>query len=246
MMSAAAGLLILALLGQQPRTYYWRDAAGQTHITNTPPPPDAQILEPPPPPAVERGKRGAGMVPLRQSDSRGGREQVVLTPIQQQAWTALDAHLATARSQGDRRTLLAVADSLIHDCLWGNGLWAMPALPLLALTLMGLMGWWLALGLRPGARIPLIGGFLLLGLAFGHLLLNIFLYHPQAARLRQNLELLELHMGTDGALRPERQALLQQRYQALERAAEPTQAPWRFPEEVRALREAVKQVMVEP
>ena len=35
----AASLVCLALLGQgQPRTYYWRDAAGQTHITNTPPP----------------------------------------------------------------------------------------------------------------------------------------------------------------------------------------------------------------
>ena len=56
---AATGLLLLALLGQpQPRTYYWRDAAGQTHITNTPPPPDAQVLEAPPPPAVEPGHGG--------------------------------------------------------------------------------------------------------------------------------------------------------------------------------------------
>ena len=243
-MSAAAGLVVLALLVQQPRTYYWRDAAGQTHITNTPPPPDAEILEAPS--AVEQGKRGTRVVPIRQSDSRGGREQVVLTPAQQQAWTALDAHLAKARSEGDRRTLVAVTDSLIQDCLWGNGLWAMPALPVLSLLLMGFMGWWLALGLRPGARIPMVGGFLVLGLAFGHLLLNIFLYHPQAVRLRQNLELLELHLGTGRTLSPERRALLQQRYRALEQAAEPTQAPWRFPEELRTLREAVKQVMVEP
>jgi len=244
--TVAAGLLLLALLGQaQPRTYYWRDRAGQTHITNTPPPADAEILEPPPPPAVEPGKIGSPEL-VRQSASHGGRRQVVLNPGQQQAWDALNQHLAKARGEGDRRTLEAVTDSLIHDCLWGNGLWAMPIVPLLSLLLMGLMGWWLALGLRIGSQVPLVAGFLLLGLAFGHLLLNAFLYQPQAVRLRQNLELLEHHMGTGKALSSEHRALLQQRYQALEQAAEPIRPPWRFPAEVKALREAMKQVMVEP
>ena len=243
MVTAAAGLLVLALLAQPSRTYYWRDASGQTHVTNTPPPSDAEILEPPPPPGVEPG-RPHRIQPLRQSENPGHR-QVVLNPVQKQAWDALDQHLLKARAASDRRTLEAVADSLIHDCLWGNGLWAMPLVPLLSLALMGLMGWWLALGLNPGLRMPVVGGFLLLGLAFGHLLLNVFLYHPQSARLVQNLELLELHMG-GRVPRPERHALLQQRYQALEQAAEPTRAPWHFPGEVRALRETVKQVMVDP
>ena len=242
----AAGLLTLTLLGQtQPHTYYWRDAAGQTHITNTPPPPGAQVLEAPPPPAVEPGTV-IRPEPVRQSTSRGGRRQVVLNPVQQEAWDLLNQRLAKARAEGDRRTLEAVTDSLIHDCLWRSGLWIMPALPLIALVLMGLMGWWLALGLPATFRIPLVGGFILIGLAFGHLLLNVFLYHPQSVRLRQNLELLELHMGTDQPLRPEHRVLLQQRYQALDRATEPLQPPWRFPAEVQALREAMKQVMVEP
>ncbi|HJV37856.1 MAG TPA: DUF4124 domain-containing protein [Geothrix sp.] len=243
-MIAAAGLLVLALLGQPSRTYYWRDAGGQTHITNTPPPADAEILEPPPPPAVEPGRPHQAQAGSQNLIPRGYR-QVTLTPTQKQAWEALDQHLLRARTANDRRTLEAVTDSLIHDCLWGNGLWAMPLVPLLALALMVLMGWWLALGLGTTLRLPVVGGFLILGLAFGHLLLNVFLYHPQAARLQQNLELLELHMG--GRIpRPERHAFLQQRYQALERTAEPTQAPWRFPKEVRTLREAVKQVMVDP
>ncbi|HJW43069.1 MAG TPA: DUF4124 domain-containing protein [Geothrix sp.] len=273
-MITAAGLLLLALLGQgpgqppaqtpgqspahaagqppahaptqaQPRTYYWRDASGQTHITNTPPPANAEILEPPPPPAVEPGKGGSPEL-IRQSASRGGRRQVVLNPAQQQAWEALNQRLAKARAEGDRRTLEAVTESLIQDCLWGNGLWAMPIVPIVSVLLLGLMGWWLALGLRLGSQIPLVGGFLVLGLAFGHLLLNVFLYHPQAVRLRQNLELLEHHMGTGKAVRPEHRTLLQQRYQALEQASEPIQPPWRFPAEVQSLREAMKQVMVEP
>ena len=165
---------------------------------------------------------------------------------QQQAWEALNRRRAKARAEGDRPTLEAVANSLIHDCLWGNGLWAMPLAPILSVLLMGLLGWWLALGFRTGPKLPLVAGFILLGVGFGHMVLNAFLYHPQAARLRQNLELLEQNLGTDRPLRPEHRILLQQRYQALEQAAGPLQAPWRFPAEVKALRQALKQVMVEP
>jgi hypothetical protein len=241
----AASLLCLVLLGQaQPRTYYWRDAAGQTHITNTPPPMDAELLEAPPPTAVEPGKPGnIDFIP--QSTSQDGHRQLVLTPVQQEAWKALDQHLAKARSERDGRTLEGVTDSLIADCLWGSGLWARPAMPVLSVLLMGLLGWWVALGLRPGFQLPLVAGFLVLGLASGHLLLTIFLYHPQAVRLHQNLELLEHHMGTGKAPRPEQRRLLQQRYLALEKAAEPFSAPWHFPVEVKALREAMKRVMVE-
>ena len=244
-MIAAAGLAVLVLLGQtqpQQRTYTWRDAAGQTHITNTPPPPGSELVEPPPPPAVE----AARIEPVRRSGARDERQQVVLSPAQKAAWEGLDSHLAKARAAGDRRTLEAVADSLIHDCLWGNGLWAMPALPVVSVLLGGLLGWWLALGLRSGLRFPVMAGFLLGGAAFGHLLLNAFLYPPQAWRLRQNLELLERHMGTGRSLGPGRQALLKERYQAVEQAADPMRAPWRFPAEVAALRQAVKQVMVDP
>lgn len=242
----AASLLCLALLGQAlPRTYYWRDAAGQTHITNTPPPADAEILGSPPPPGVEPGN-AAHLDLIRPSAVRGGQGQVELTPTQKQDWEALDKYLAQARFRGDLRTLAVVTDSLIQDCLWGSGLWAMPALPVISLLLLGLLGWWVALGLRPGFHIPLVGGFLVLGLVFGHLLLNGFLYHPQAVRLQQNLERLEHHLGTGKALRPAQWTLLQQRYLALNKAAEPFSAPWRFPAEVKVLREVMKRVMVEP
>lgn len=242
---AAASLLALALLGPPPRTYYWRDAAGQTHITNTPPPADAEILESPQATGVVPEKP-IRPEPVHQTAGRGPRSEVVLNPTQQQAWATLDQRLARARAEGDRQTLEDVTDSLINDCLYGNGLWARPLVPALTVLLMGLLGWWLALGLRSGPKVPMVGGFILLGLAFGHVLLNLFLYHPQSVRLRQNLELLERHMGTGKTLRAEQQALLQQRYLALEQAAEPFQAPWHFPTEVKALRDAMKRVMVEP
>ena len=81
-MIGAACLLCLALLGQaQPRTYYWRDAAGQTHITNTPPPGDAETLDAPPPTAVEPG-RPVNLDLIRPSAVRGGQSPVELTPTQ--------------------------------------------------------------------------------------------------------------------------------------------------------------------
>ncbi|GLH73570.1 hypothetical protein GETHLI_20720 [Geothrix limicola] len=249
---ASAGLLALVLLAQahpaapaQPRLYRWRDTAGQVHITTTRPPADAEILEGPQAPAVEPEK-AIRPDKVRRSEDRDGHRQPQLSPAQQQAWEAIDHRLTEARAGGDKQTIEAVADALFSHCLWGNGLWIMPAVPLLSVALMGLLGWWLALGLRSGPRIPLIAGFLLLGFGFGHLLLNLFLYQPQAVRLRQNLELLEHHLGTSRDLRDAQRTLLQQRYQAMEEAAEPLQAPWRFPAEVEALRAAMKQVMVEP
>ena len=245
-MTLAPGLLALALLSQpQSHTYYWRDAAGQTHITGTPPPADAQILEPPPPQAVEPGRAGRPEV-VRQSESRGGQQKVVLNPAQQQAWGNLDRTLAKARAEYDGRTVAAVTDSLIQNCLWGNGLWILTLAPFLAVALMGLLGWWLAYGLGAGLRLPVVGCFVLLGLALGQLLLTVYLYHPQAIRLRQNLELLETHNGRGYALRPDQQALLQQRYRAVDQAAEFFQFPWRFPAEVNRLRQDMNRVMFEP
>ncbi|WP_306590547.1 DUF4124 domain-containing protein [Geothrix sp. 21YS21S-4] len=245
-MTLGAALLLLALAGPSPRTYYWRDPAGQVHITNTPPPADAEILQGAPSLAMESRKAGAAETPALRKPGADLLPSPELSPAQAETWAALDAHLARARAEGNRRALEAAADSLIDDSLWGGGLWMRPALPLLSVALLGLMGWWLALGAQPSVRLPLLGGFLLAGLALGHLLLTLFLYHPQAVRLRRNLELLERHMGAGRPPSPERRALLQRGYGAVDRAGEPTEVPWRFPQEVAVLRDTVKQVMVEP
>ena len=242
-MILAPGLLALALLVQPKQVYQWRDAKGQPHVTNTPPPPGAELMEPPPPSAVAEGRPGSAGRPR---SPRMDHRRAALSSAQQAAWRALEARLAGARAQHDRLTLEAVTDSLINESLWGGGLWAIPLLPALSVTLMGLLGWWLALGLRPGTQLPVVGGFLLLGLAFGQILLASFLYHPQAQRLRENMELLELHNGSLREVRPENQALLQRRYQAVEDAADPLQPPWRFPAQVAALRRDVQRVMVDP
>jgi hypothetical protein len=198
-------------------------------------------MEAPPPPAVEPGQSERRPRPIQDHHASPSS----LTPAQQAAWRALDRRLAQARSQQDTHTLEAIADSLVDDCLWGRGLWAIAFLPVLSVVLLGLLGWWLALGLGSGARMPLLGGFLLLGTAFGQLLLASFLYYPQSVRLRQNLEQLEHHLGGP-ALRPANQELLQRRCRDLDQAAGLLQPPWRFPARVVELRRDLKQVVVDP
>jgi hypothetical protein len=203
------------------------------------------MLEAPPPVAVEANQPNQPMT-LQPGANQGNQRELVLSPAQQQAWSALDSRLARARAAGDHATLQAVLQSLIHDCLWGRGLWIMPLLPVISVALMGLLGWWLALGLPSGARLPAVAGSLLLGVTLGHLLLTFFLYRPQALRLRQNMELLEYHTGAGRPVRAELRSLLQTRYQALDASAAPLQPPWRFPAEVRSLRETMTKVLVDP
>ena len=241
-MSLGAGLLALALLVQPRPVYHWRDAQGQPHVTDTPPPPGAAVVEAPPPPALEPG---TSALPAPRHGRPVRQREAGLSPVQRAAWEAVDQRLALARSRNDTRILKAVADSLVDDCLWNGGLWARPVLPVLAVALLGLLGWWLALGQGLALRVPILGAFLLLGLAFGQVLLATFLYQPQARRLRQNLELLELHLGGRD-LSPANEALLLHRYQAVENAAHALQPPWRFPAEVAALRRDVKRVVIDP
>lgn len=245
-MALAAGLLALALLAQPTsRAHAWRDAAGRTHITNTPPPPGAEVLQSPSAAGIENGKV-ATPEPVLLVPAREAPPDPALTPAQREAWSALDQHLARARSADDQRTLTGTVASLFADSLWGRGLWALALAPVLALALLGLSGWWVALGLRAPLRLPALVGSLLLGLALGHVLLASFLYRLQAAHLRQNLQRLEVHTGLGRPLPAAERLRLRQRYADLERAASPTQPPWRFPEEVASLRRDFLQVMVAP
>ena len=235
------GLMALLLLPQPRPMYHWRDAQGQLHVTDAPPPPDAVMVRMPSASSAIQPEPPGAARPARPVRAR----EAGLSPVQRAAWQALDQRMALARSRNDPRTLEAIADSLVDDCLWNGGLWARPILPVLAIAVMGLLGWWLALAQGLALRIPILTGFLLLGMAFGQMLLAVFLYQPQAYRLRRNLALLEVHLGGPD-LSPAHAALLQQRYRALQEGAGTFQPPWRFPAEVLALRHALKQVVVDP
>lgn len=231
---------------QAPRVYRWKDDKGKIQITNTPPPPGAELLSDPPPPLALEADRGERLV-VRQSGRASRTKAADLTPEQVAAWEALDKAMAEARKQGNRRTLEAVVSLLIDQSRWSNGLGFVALLPLVALALMALLGWWIAYNLPRSQRRGVIAAFTFSGLVLGQILLSHFLYRPQFFRLRLNLTLLTDHyLGGDLRVGPKNRELLRERWAALEAATGPLNAPWRFPAEVGALEDTLKRVVVEP
>jgi Domain of unknown function (DUF4124) len=228
---------------QKPQTYYWKDAGGQTHITNSPPPPDATLIDMPSVTAIERETR---ILPIRQSAGRKNTDLPDLSPAQQVAWKNLEQLIVDARSQRDIKRLESVIELLIHEYRWSDGLWAMPMLPLAALAVLCLLGWWVALGLKRDLRWPVISLFGLAGLMLAHVMLSAFVWRPQCLRLRVNLTVLERHLGEDKTISDAHRRELQARYKALEESSYPTALPWSFPAAVDDLEATMKHVVIEP
>jgi hypothetical protein len=231
---------------QAPRVYRWKDDKGKMQITNTPPPPGAELLPDAPPPLALEADRGDRLV-VRQSGRAARAKATDLTPEQTAAWEALDKAMGDARKQGNRRTMEAVVALLIDQSRWSNGLGFVALLPLVALALMALLGWWIAYNLPRLQRQVIIGAFTLSGVVMGQILLSHFLYRPQFFRLQLNLTLLTDHyLGGDLRVGPKNREALRARWAALEAATDPLNAPWRFPAEVEALEDTLKRVVVEP
>jgi hypothetical protein len=229
-----------------PRVYRWKDDKGKIQITNTPPPPGAELLSDPPPPLALEADRGDRLV-VRQSGRASRAKATDLTPEQTAAWEALDKAMGEARKQGNKRTLEAVVSLLIEQSRWSNGLGFVALLPLVALALMTLLGWWIAYNLPRSQRRIIVGAFSLSGAVMGQILLSHFLYRPQFYRLQLNLTLLTDHyLGGDLRLGPKNREALRGHWTTLEGAAGPLNAPWRFPAEVQALEDTLKRVVVEP
>ncbi len=228
------------------KVYRWKDEKGKIQITNTPPPPGAPVLEEPPPPLALESDHG-GKLLVKQSGASSRSKPADLSPEQQAAWEALDKALGNARRRGDKATQEAVVSLLIQNSRWSNGLWYVAFMPVIALALMGLLGWWIAFNLPASQRRPMIGGFVFSGIVLGQLLLSHFLYRPQFYRLRLNLTLLtDFYLGGDLRMGPKNREALQAHWTALEAASASTAPPWRFPAEVSALEDTLKRVVVEP
>lgn len=238
-------LVLAGALGAQSEIYRWKDKKGKEHVTNTPPPAGAVPLEVPP--------------PKNQKEAEAGRAEAVAEPAprapeapipglndqQRERWKALDQRLEEARTKKDTATIEAVVEGLFRESLWGNGLWAIPLLPLATLALVGLLGWWAAGGLRQPLAGLLLSGALLAGLVLAQVTLSRFLYRNQYLRLQTNLAILERHLGGRVPRAANRQAL-QQHYAALEAAARPLAPPWAFLLEARAAEDTMVRVALEP
>jgi hypothetical protein len=245
-MKRAALCLCLGLaLAAQSDIYRWKDKKGKEHVTNTPPPAGAVPLEVPPPQNQKEAEANAGGPVADQAPKAPEPPLPGLTDQQRERWKALDQRLEEARTKKDTATIEAVVEGLFRESLWGNGLWAIPLLPLATLALVSLLGWWVASGLRQPVAGILLGVAVVGGLALAQITLSRFLYRNQFLRLHTNLAILEHHLGGKLPRGSNRQAL-QQHYTALESATRPLAPPWAFLFEARAAEETMIRVALEP
>jgi hypothetical protein len=234
----------LLLTAQPQQIYRWKDRTGKEHITNTPPPPGATSLDVPP---AQGGANNPPAAALTQAAGQRAKPPAPpgLDPVQVQWWRALDQRLEDARAKQDTAAIEGIVEGLFRDSLWGNGLWAIPLLPVATLALVILLGWWIGSGLKQPWSAGALLLSILVGLALCQLTLSRFLYRIQFLRLQSNLALLENHLG--GKLpRGSHQMALQQHLKTLETASKPSAAPWAFLVECRAAEDTMIRVALDP
>ncbi len=228
-----------------PQIYRWKDSRGRLYITTTPPPPGATVIGLPP-------EKNTKAPDLPKPISRPGPVNVTTLPNQSLSesqrgfWEILAQSLGEAREKGDRQALEAAADSLFQDSFWGNNLWVLPALPVASLLLLMLLGWFLASNMKGLAKVLVMVLFTVLGFAAAQLTLAKFVYKAQAQRLTGNLMLLQLNLGGGKTLSPVHKEELDVRLRALEEGTSPTALPWKFARDAKAMKDWLRQMMVDP
>ena len=238
-------LVFATVLGAQSEIYRWKDKKGKEHVTNTPPPAGAVPLEVPPAQNQKDAGAEAGAPTSDQAPKQAEEPMPGMDDQQRERWKALDQRLEEARTKKDPATIEAVVEGMFRESLWGNGLWAIPLLPVATLALVVLLGWWVASGVQQPLGGLLIALSLFLGLSLAQLTLTRFLYRNQFLRLQTNLAILEHHLG--GKLpRASNHQALQQHYAALETMTHPLAPPWAFLLEARAAEDTMVKVALDP
>lgn len=229
----------------QSQIYRWKDAKGRLYITTTPPPPGATAIGIPPEqntkaPDLPKPLSKLGPVQLSAPPNQP------LSESQRGFWELLAQSLGDARAKGDRMELEAAADRIFMDSFWGNGLWVLPALPLASLLLLVLLGWLLASRMKGVAKGLVMFFFVVIGFGAAQITLAQFVYKAQVQRLTGNLMLLELNLGGGKFLSPDHKENLDARLKALDDGTRAASFPWKFIREAAAMKEALRQMVVDP
>lgn len=233
-------LLGLTLLGQEPKLYRWKDSEGKEHVTNTPPPGGATPLDVPPLENKKEPEHASSSAAPTQAQNRKNLN------AWEESWRILGIQLREARAKKDLPALERATTQVMRKALWGDGLWALATLPVAALALVTLLGWWGGGAVRgPAGHLITVLAFLV-GLGLAHLCLGRFVYTPQAQRLRDAAVALQAQLVDPGTTPSEAFRNLEALGVSREEGLHPTAPPWRFPKWVMAFRQALHQAMVNP
>ena len=134
-------VFVLLLDASQPQQMYrWRDAQGIEHVTNTPPPNGAKTMGlPAPENTKDADPAPPEAAPNSPKEDRAAIEST-LSESQKSFWRNIEARIRKARSAGDTHALHRIAETILFDALWGQGLWAVMGLPLILLVMGVLFG----------------------------------------------------------------------------------------------------------
>jgi hypothetical protein len=164
----------------------------------------------------------------------------------EESWRILGIQLREARAKRDLPALDRATSKVMRAALWGDGLWALATLPVAALALVTLLGWWGGGAVRGPAGHAITVLSFLVGLGLAHLCLGRFVYKAQAQRLRDAAVALQAQLVEPGATPGEAFQKLEALGQSREEGLHPGAPPWRFPKWVMAFRQALLQAMVNP
>jgi hypothetical protein len=161
-------------------------------------------------------------------------------------WRGVEDAISQARQSNDAQGHLNALNAVVRHALWGNGLWALAALPAVVVAISMLFAWWACAGLAKLTKVLAWTACALAGLALSAMGLNFALYAPQARRLDFALSMLPNYLGDGIEAKPENLHLIRNQSDALREAAAPQAPIWAFPLEIHNARQTVKQLVIDP
>jgi len=235
------------LLGPpQPSVYHWKDSAGRLYVTTTVPPPNATILE-------VLTNKNAEIITADESDvismNPAAHRLQMESAMEEKTikyWHSKDKSFLVARQTGNNAESIKTLDALFKDVLWGDGLWAIALLPLVVMTIVLLIAWWVCSALSKSAKVSAWAGFVFVGLLLSHVSTINALYRPQAKRLDFMLSMLPQYLGGYIQLKPDNQKAIRSHVAALPKTVTNLSPAWNFPMEIYHIRKTLRKVVLDP
>jgi hypothetical protein len=246
-MISLALVLLLQAKGQEPEAspqrlvYRWKTPNGQVNVTTSLPPLNAVVLETLIIKDAEDALPGdADASPMPSHEAFRQQMESVMADGTVDYWHSIDNAFLLARQSGNVSESNKTVDKIFRGALWGDRLWLLALLPIVALAIPLLFAWWASIGLSALMKKTVLASVAALGLFMFHIGLHKALYGPQAKRLEFALSMAPNYLGGHVQAKLGDQQAMAAHADALQKAAGPIRPPWAFPMEIHRARRALR------
>jgi hypothetical protein len=224
--------LALALQGQDmvgppPPLYRWKDRQGQVHVTTATPPLGVVVIE-----TVLHADGAAARAPYPTHEEQRASIESVMKAETIAYWHGIDESFSKAYASMDAMGQTRVLDNVFASALLGNGLWAMPLIPALLVSICALLAWQASVGRSVRAQSAIWAGAAVSCLMLSHTAIQVAIHGPQARRLDFALSMLPIYLGGYTEIGPEDGRAIADHIAALADASAPMSPIWAFPLEI--------------